>query len=52
MSAITTTAKTTSRSIKSLLRTLKKVVFRSLIFFGIVYVINAAYVSILMIRNG
>jgi hypothetical protein len=51
MSAIASARKTTSRTSKSLFRTLKKVVVRTLIVFGAIYVINVAYVSILMFRQ-
>lgn len=51
MSAIASARKTTSRSTKTLFRTLKKVVVRTLIVFGAIYVLNVAYVSVLMYRQ-
>lgn len=52
MSAIASTRKTASRSINTLFRTLKKVVVRTLIVFGAIYVANVAYVTILIHRQG
>lgn len=52
MSAIASTRKTTSRSIKSLFRILKKVVVRTLIFAGAIYVLNVAYLLVLMHQHG
>lgn len=52
MSAIATARSKTSSASKGLVRTLKKVVFRTLIVFGVVYVGNLTYLAILMRHHG
>jgi hypothetical protein len=52
MSAIATARRKTSATSKGLVRTLKKVVFRTLAVFGVIYVANVTYLAILMRHHG
>ena len=52
MSAIATARSKTSSASKGLVRTLKKVVFRTLVVFGVIYVANVTYLAILMHHQG